>query len=121
MHKKISIVLCAILLIIAFISIIIVFREKEKGNKNFNGTIVTIDRNEIIVEPFKNEEVYKIGDRICVKTNGGILPQESLEKLKTGDKVRVGYKEIDSSSKMPEIDIAYHITLLSEIEENSKL
>ena len=85
----------------------IIFDDEE--NVNFNAKVLEVNENNILVEPFENENERKSASRIYVSTD--LKSDEQLPEIKKGDYVTISYDGNIQETYPAQITNVYSITL----------
>ena len=85
----------------------IIFDDEE--NVNFNAKVLEVNENNILVEPFENEDERKSASRIYVSTE--LKGEEILPEIKKGNYVTISYDGNIQESYPAQITNVYSITL----------
>lgn len=60
-----------------------------KWNPHFNATVLEVDENTILVEPFEDEDERKSNDKISVDTD--VISTIAVPELEVGTEIRIVY------------------------------
>lgn len=63
--------------------------EEGKGESYFNGTVVEMQNNSVLVEPFKGEEILNSAD--CISVPKEVLSTQRVPDMQVGSYIRVVY------------------------------
>lgn len=84
-----------------------IFDDEE--NVNFNANVLEVNENNILVEPFENENERKSASRIYVSTD--LKGDEQLPEIKKGDYLTISYDGNIQETYPAQITNVYSITL----------
>lgn len=83
-----------------------------KWNPHFDATVLEVDENMILVEPFENEKIQKSSDKISVSTD--VISTISVPDLEIGTEIRVVYNGDILETDPARIKNVFAIYLLDE-------
>lgn len=88
--------------------------SSEGKNPFFNATVLKINENSILVEPFKDSNVYKTADKFVVSTD--VISTNPIPKLSVGTEIRIVYNGNIMETYPAQIDKVFAIYLLDDVE-----
>jgi len=92
--KKILVIIMAALIMLLAVSC-----EKQEDKITFSGTIIELNGDRAIVEPFAGEDILRSADKISISISG------SEDSLAVGDEVTVEYDGLVMESYPAQVNV----------------